>query len=109
MIVYTDGFRAYEPLDEDGTLDKQFVVHGEGEYANGDMYVNTCESHVLLARSGSRLIKASPKTNPHSTSERYSFGSASAVDLATKRSKQSSKQRHDVTNNPLPLSDSILS
>jgi transposase len=50
LTVYTDGFRAYEPLDEDDTFDRQYVVHGEGEYADGDVHVNTCESHASLAR-----------------------------------------------------------
>ncbi|SDK15445.1 ISXO2-like transposase domain-containing protein, partial [Halovenus aranensis] len=50
LTVYTDGFRAYEPLDEDDAFDRQYVVHGEGEYADGDMHVNTCESHASLAR-----------------------------------------------------------
>jgi len=38
--VYTDGFRAYEPLEED-----------DGEYVDGDVHVNTCESHRSLVRS----------------------------------------------------------
>ncbi len=29
LTVYTNGFRAYEPLDEDDTFDHQYVVHGE--------------------------------------------------------------------------------
>ncbi len=51
LTVYTDGFRAYEPLDEDDAFDREYVVHGDGEYANGDVHVNTCESHGSLARS----------------------------------------------------------
>ena len=51
MAVYTDGFRAYEPLDEDDAFDREYVVHGDGEYADGDVHVNTCESHGSLARS----------------------------------------------------------
>jgi transposase-like protein len=51
LTVYTDGFRAYEPLDEDDTFDRKYVVHGDGEYADGDVHVNTCESHGSLARS----------------------------------------------------------
>ena len=50
MTVYTDGFRAYDPLEKDDTFDRQFVVHSEGEYADGDAHVNTCESHASLAR-----------------------------------------------------------
>jgi transposase-like protein len=51
LTVYTDGFRAYEPLDEDDAFDREYVVHGDGEYADGDVHVNTCESHGSLARS----------------------------------------------------------
>jgi transposase len=50
LTVYTDGFRAYEPLDEDDAFARQSVVHGEGEHADGDVHVNTCESHASLVR-----------------------------------------------------------
>ena len=50
LTVYTDGFQAYEPLDSDNAFERQYVVHGEGEYADGDVHVNTCESHASLAR-----------------------------------------------------------
>jgi len=50
VTVYTDGFRAYEPLDEDDAFEREYVVHGEGEYADGEVHVNTCESHASLAR-----------------------------------------------------------
>jgi len=38
LTVYTDGFQAYEPLEVDR------------EYVDGDVHVNTCESHASLAR-----------------------------------------------------------
>ncbi len=50
VTVYTDGFRAYEPLDEDDAFDREYVVHGGGEYADGEVHVNTYESHASLAR-----------------------------------------------------------
>src|SRR6056297_546378 len=50
LTVYTDGFRAYDPLEDDEDFDREYVVHGDGEYANGDVHVNTCESHASLAR-----------------------------------------------------------
>ncbi|WP_200532213.1 IS1595 family transposase [Halorubrum sp. LN27] len=50
LTVYTDGFRAYEPLDEDDAFTREYVVHGDGEYVDGDVHVNTCESHASLAR-----------------------------------------------------------
>jgi transposase-like protein len=50
LTVYTDGFRAYEPLDEDDAFDREYVVHGDGEYADDEVHVNTCESHASLTR-----------------------------------------------------------
>jgi transposase-like protein len=50
LTVYTDGFRAYEPLEDDERFDRKYVVHGDGEYADGDVHVNTCESHASLLR-----------------------------------------------------------
>jgi transposase len=50
LTVYTDGFRAYDPLEEDNAFTREYVVHGDGEYVNGDVHVNTCESHASLAR-----------------------------------------------------------
>jgi len=50
FTVYTDGFRAYEPLEEDDAFTREYVVHGDGEYVDGDVHVNTCESHASLAR-----------------------------------------------------------
>ncbi|WP_273835893.1 transposase, partial [Halococcus sp. PRR34] len=50
LTVYTDGFRAYEPLEDDAAFDREYVVHGDGEYADGDVHVNTCESHGSLLR-----------------------------------------------------------
>ena len=50
LTVYTDGFCAYDPLDEDEEFDREYVVHGDGEYADDTVHVNTCESHASLAR-----------------------------------------------------------
>ena len=50
LTVYTDGFRAYEPLDEDDAFEREYIVHGDGEYADGAVHVNTCESHGSLLR-----------------------------------------------------------
>ena len=50
LTVYTDGFRAYEPLEENDAFTRAYVVHGDGEYVDGDVHVNTCESHASLAR-----------------------------------------------------------
>jgi transposase-like protein len=50
LTVYTDGFRAYEPLEDDDAFTREYVVHGDGEYADGDVHVNGCESHASLTR-----------------------------------------------------------
>ncbi|ELY87165.1 IS1595 family transposase [Natrialba taiwanensis] len=44
LTVYTDGFRAYDPLDEDDEITREYVVHSDGEYADDEVHVNTCES-----------------------------------------------------------------
>jgi transposase-like protein len=49
LTVYTDGFRAYDPLEDDDAYQRA-VVHGDGEYVDGDAHVNTCESHGSLLR-----------------------------------------------------------
>jgi transposase-like protein len=49
LTVYTDGFRAYDPLEDD-EFEREFVVHGDGEYADDKVHVNTCESHGSLLR-----------------------------------------------------------
>ena len=45
LTVYTDGFRAYEPLEDDDAFAREYVVHGDGEYADDEVHVNTCEPH----------------------------------------------------------------
>jgi transposase-like protein len=50
LAVYTDGFRAYEPLDEDDVFDREYVVQGDGEYADEEAHLNTCESRASLTR-----------------------------------------------------------
>jgi transposase-like protein len=37
LTVYTDGFRAYKPHKDDDTFTHEKVVHGNGEYADGDI------------------------------------------------------------------------
>jgi len=49
MTVYTDGFRAYEPLEADDAFDREYVVHGDGEY-DDEVHVNTYESHASQVR-----------------------------------------------------------
>jgi len=41
LMIYTDGVRAYEPLDESDAFDREYVVYGDGEYAADEVLVNT--------------------------------------------------------------------
>lgn len=50
LTVYTDGFRAHQPLEDHETYHREAVIHGDGEYADGDVHVNTFEGHGSLAR-----------------------------------------------------------
>ncbi|WP_251328517.1 IS1595 family transposase [Haloplanus pelagicus] len=50
LTVYTDGFRAYDPLEDDENFQREAVIHSDGEYVDDDAHVNTCESHASLAR-----------------------------------------------------------
>ena len=50
LTVYTDGFHAYDPLEKDENFEREYVVHGDGEYADDTIHMNTCESHASLAR-----------------------------------------------------------
>ena len=50
LTVYTDGFRAYDPLDDDERFHRESVIHADNEYVDGEAHVNTCESHGSLVR-----------------------------------------------------------
>ncbi len=63
LTVYTDGFRAYEPLKDDDALDREYVVHGDGEYADDEVHVNTCESHASQVRRWLSSHRGTPKTS----------------------------------------------
>lgn len=43
LTVYTDDFRAYEPLDENDAFDRKYVVHSDGEYVEEDIHLHTYE------------------------------------------------------------------
>ncbi len=50
LIVYTNGFRVYDPLNVDDIFDRQYVIHSEGEHADDDVHVNTCEIRASSVR-----------------------------------------------------------
>ncbi len=49
LTVDTDGFGAYELLEENDAFSHEYVVHGDGEYANDEVHVNTCKGTVAPA------------------------------------------------------------
>jgi transposase-like protein len=104
--AYTDGFRAYGPLVEEDAFDREYVVHGEGEYADDGVQVNTCESHASLVQRwlSPHQGVSKDKLTPYLRALQFQ----NAANPVTKPSKSSSKLRDDVTNNPLPMSESLL-
>ncbi|WP_367176315.1 IS1595 family transposase [Haloarcula rubripromontorii] len=69
LTVYTDGFRAYEPLEDDNAFDREYIVHSDGEYADDEVHVNACESHASRVRrwlSPHRGISKNKLTLPQS-------------------------------------------
>ena len=50
FTVYTDGFRAYDPMDDDDRFHRELVIHADKKYVDGEAHVNTCESHGSLVR-----------------------------------------------------------
>ncbi|GGK78930.1 hypothetical protein GCM10009067_34040 [Haloarcula sebkhae] len=94
LTVYTDGFRVYDPLDKDEDYHRESVIHGDGEYVDGDAHVNSCESHASLAR-GSRRIEASQKTNWLRISDRSNFDDVFSENRVEKRSKRLFRQFSD--------------
>lgn len=61
ITVYTDGFRTYDPPEHDDPFPREYVVYGDGGYADGEVHVNGCESHVSLTRRWLSLTDASRK------------------------------------------------
>jgi transposase-like protein len=48
LTVYTDEFRAYDLRENDDSFTREYVIYGDGEYANGEVHINDCESHASL-------------------------------------------------------------
>jgi len=64
LTVYTDGFRAYEPLEDDDAFTREYVVHGDGEYAGGDVHVNGCESLTRYFKRQAHTVSLSLSAPP---------------------------------------------
>jgi len=50
--LMSDEFRSYKMLGRTFKMPHQFVRHNRGEYARGDVHVNTCESFFALLKRG---------------------------------------------------------
>ena len=50
MVLCSCCIRARVQFEKDGNFEREYVVHGDGEYADDTVHVNTCESHASLAR-----------------------------------------------------------
>ena len=50
LTIYIDGFRAYDPLEDDEIYQREAVIHSDGKYVDGTAHVNTCESRASLVR-----------------------------------------------------------
>ena len=98
LTVYTDGFRAYDPLDDDERFHRESVIHADNEYVDGEVHVNTCESHGSLLRPWLPPHRASQKTSSHSICERFSSAESYSTSLVEKHSSTLFE----------PLSDRVL-
>ena len=98
QTVYTDGFCAYNPLEGDERFDREYVVHGDGKYADDTVHVNTCESHASLARRWLSRTEESQKIASHSISERSNSGEKSTANPDEKRSNTPSKPLSEINN-----------
>ena len=67
LTVYTEGFRAYDPLKDDEDYHREAVIHSEGECVDEDAHVNTCESHASLVRRWLSPHRGSQRNRPNCT------------------------------------------
>ena len=87
LTVYTDSFRAYDLFEEDDEFDREYIVHGDDEYADGEVHVNTCESHASLTR---RWLSPHQGTSKDKLTQ-YSERSSSAENYVENQDKTHSK------------------
>jgi transposase-like protein len=104
LTVYTDGFRAYDPLVKDEQFNRKYVIHGDGEYADDGVYVNTCESHASLARRWLSPHRGISKDRLTQYLRAFQLRRESTANPDEKRSNTPSKQLSEI-NNVLHKSD----
>lgn len=69
--IYTESFPAYEPLEEDDTFTRKYVIHGDGEY--GDRYLGEhprepCVVGATMSLPASRCVYRQAHTTSPSVS-----------------------------------------
>ncbi|GAA0218809.1 hypothetical protein GCM10009000_037250 [Halobacterium noricense] len=100
FTVNTDGFRAYEPLERDDEFIREYVVDGDGEYADRDVHVNTCESHGSLLR---------PWLSPHrGVSKNKLTQYLRAFQIRRKYTENQDEQRSNALSNPPSEINNVL-
>jgi len=52
-----NGFRAYEPLNQDDAATREYVIRGDSEYVDGSVHVNTGETTVTPVTHGSHTSR----------------------------------------------------
>ncbi len=97
LTVYTDGFLAYDPLNEDNAFDHGYVVHGDGQYADEDVHVNTARTTDRCCDRGSRHIETSRRINLHSISDPFIFDKNCCGNRGKKCSNTPSKLRCEIS------------
>ena len=70
--VFTDEYRAYDPLEEHGFIHKS-VKHSEKEYVNGNIHVNNCECRSNLYQLWIRKFMGVNKHNLQTYSKTFQF------------------------------------
>lgn len=91
LTVYTEQLRAYDPLEGDDAFDREYVDHGDGEYADGAVHANTSESHGCTSDPWFSPLAVSLSTNSPCIFERSSYAAASSDNPGNKRLKPFSK------------------
>lgn len=104
LTVYTDGFRAYDPLEEDAAFDRECVIHGDGEYVNEKFTSLPARATGRCCARGSRPIGASQKTSSLSIFERFSSVERYSINPVEKRSNTLSEPPSEI-NNVLHMSE----
>ncbi len=95
LTVYTDGFRAYDPLEDDDEFQREFVVHSDSEYADDETHINICESHGSLLRLWLSPHRGVSKDRLTSYIRAFQLHREVFRNPVKKRSKRSSKLRCD--------------